>query len=263
MTDLIWDIMSDGATIVTPDTLLPAGALLDLYGEDIRSRVYVTQDPVLGEMMMRPDFTVPIMQVHIDGGIEPARYAYRGKVWRKQAAQSTRPREYGQIGIEIFDNTNAGLADAEVFDRVMRSLAATGIDETRVVTGDVGLLCAAVASLQTSDLRRKALIRHLWRPAQFNALLARFAGETDTPPGRDALRKEGLGHIVENAGPEIGLRSVRDVCARVERLVADRDEAAIPSAQVTALRKLQSVDIRLSEASNALNPISVGPAVAG
>ena len=48
-----------GAVEVAPDILLPAETLLDLYGEDIRARAYVTSDPLQGEMMLRPDFTVP------------------------------------------------------------------------------------------------------------------------------------------------------------------------------------------------------------
>ena len=50
----------------TPPILQPAETLLDLYGEDIRARAYVTHDPVLGEAMLRPDFTVPVVQMHMD-----------------------------------------------------------------------------------------------------------------------------------------------------------------------------------------------------
>ncbi|MFD2841853.1 class-II aminoacyl-tRNA synthetase family protein [Paracoccus cavernae] len=57
---------------VAPDILLPAETLLDLYGEDIRARAYVTHDPVRGEVMLRPDFTVPVVQMHMAEGAEPA-----------------------------------------------------------------------------------------------------------------------------------------------------------------------------------------------
>ena len=73
-----------GAAEIAPDILLPAESLLDLYGEDIRARAYVTQDPIRGEMMLRPDFTVPVVQAHMDDGAEPARYCYLGEVFRKQ-----------------------------------------------------------------------------------------------------------------------------------------------------------------------------------
>mgnify|MGYP000353704886 CR=1 FL=1 len=54
--------IASGALLIEADSLLPAETLLDLYGEDIRARAYVTNDPVMGERMMRPDFTVPIVE---------------------------------------------------------------------------------------------------------------------------------------------------------------------------------------------------------
>ena len=46
-----------GAATVQAAILQPAETLLDLYGEDIRARAYVTSDPLRGEQMLRPDFT--------------------------------------------------------------------------------------------------------------------------------------------------------------------------------------------------------------
>ena len=90
-----------GAMRVEPAALQPADVLLDLYGEDIRARAFVTRDEG-AEMMLRPDFTVPIVRLHMDAGAEPARYVYCGPVWRRQEAGSERPREYLQAGLEIF-----------------------------------------------------------------------------------------------------------------------------------------------------------------
>ena len=58
---------NSGAQIVQPAVLQRADTLLDLYGEDIRARAYVTSDPFNGEMMLRPDFTVPIVKTHMTG----------------------------------------------------------------------------------------------------------------------------------------------------------------------------------------------------
>lgn len=88
-----------GAQAVEAPVLLPAETLLDLYGEDLRARAYVTRDPILGEMMLRPDFTVPIVQMHMAEGAEPARYTYEGDVFRKQEAGSDRPREIGRAHV--------------------------------------------------------------------------------------------------------------------------------------------------------------------
>ena len=66
--------------------------LLDLYGEDIRARAYVTSDALRGEQMLRPDFTVPVVQMHMEHGAEPARYTYSGEVFRRQE-DDPRPRQ--------------------------------------------------------------------------------------------------------------------------------------------------------------------------
>ena len=104
-----------GAVPVEADILQPAETLLDLYGEDIRARAYVTSDPVRGELMLRPDFTVPVVQMHMANGADPARYTYAGEVFRKQEAGSARATEYLQVGYELFDGTDPARADAEVF----------------------------------------------------------------------------------------------------------------------------------------------------
>ena len=81
------------------DSLLSAETLLDLYGEDIRARAYVTHDPVMGERMMRPDFTVPIVERHMSEGAEPARYTYNGPVWRMQEAGSNERLNLFKLGL--------------------------------------------------------------------------------------------------------------------------------------------------------------------
>ena len=154
------------------------------HGEDIRARAYVTHDPDRGEMMLRPDFTVPVVQMHMAGGADPARYTYMGEVFRTQRAGSARPSEYLQVGYEVFDRTDPTRADAEVFALFSQALAPLGL---RAVTGDIGILMAAIDTLSTTDARKAALRRHLWRPRRFRALLDRFTGRAPVPPARAAL----------------------------------------------------------------------------
>ena len=90
-----------GALPVQCDILQPAETLLELYGEDIRTRAYVTFDPARGEQMLRPDFTVPVVQMHMESGAEPARYTYAGEVFRRQEDHPERPSEYLQVGYEV------------------------------------------------------------------------------------------------------------------------------------------------------------------
>ncbi len=170
-----------GAQVIEADILQPAGTLLDLYGEDIRARAYVTHDPIQGEVMLRPDFTVPVVQMHMTKGTEPARYAYMGEVFRAQEEAAHRAV---QVGYELFDRTSPPAADAEVFSIISQSLDGLGL---RAATGDLGLLLAAVRGLKTTDRRKAALLRHVWRPRRFRALLDRFSGRAPQPTGRAAL----------------------------------------------------------------------------
>jgi ATP phosphoribosyltransferase regulatory subunit len=150
---------STGAARVEPAALQPADLMLDLYGEDIRARAFMAGDEG-GEMMLRPDFTLPVVRLHMDNGAEPARYTYCGPVWRRQESGSGRPREYLQAGLEVFGANDPAAADAEVVGLVVEALDAAPVD---IVTGDIGLVLAAIDALATSEVRRAALRRHVWR----------------------------------------------------------------------------------------------------
>ncbi|MCC6007118.1 MAG: ATP phosphoribosyltransferase regulatory subunit [Rhodobacteraceae bacterium] len=242
-----------GAVPVEAPILLPAATLLDLYGEDIRARAYVTSDPGLGEMMLRPDFTVPVVEAHMREGAEPARYTYLGPVFRRQEPGSTRPREYLQVGYELFERDDPAAADAEVFALFSELLAPRGL---RAATGDAGLLAAAVAGLETSPARKAALARHIWRPARFRRLLDRFGGRTPLPEVRASLlarlEQAGPEALITGAGPEIGLRAAQEVAARLQALAEDAAQPPIPAAQVAALEALMEVRGPAPEALSAI-----------
>lgn len=260
---------SAGAVPVDADILLPAETILDLYGEDIRARAYTTHDPVQGEMMLRPDFTLPVVQAHMAGGADPARYCYRGAVFRKQdhLADAARPSEYTQVGFELFDRTNPEAADAEVFALIARALDGLPL---RAVTGDMGILAAAVQGLPTTPARRAALMRHIWRPKRFRELLNRFSARAPASPIRAALiERLSAGDLpaqIAAAGPMIGLRSEGEIIARARALLADADAAPIPAAEAGLLIDLLAINAPAPQALTALHQFaaqmpSLAPAV--
>ena len=236
-----------GARPVETATLQPAEVLLDLYGEDIRARAYVTQDPLAGEMMLRPDFTVPVVQAHMEEGAEPARYAYMGRVYRKQEDPgAARASEYLQVGFELFDGSDRAGADAEVFALIHDLLAPLGL---RAAIGDIGILRAAVAGLPTSEARKGALMRHLWRPARFRALLQRYAGRRPPSPERAALLALlARGERPESPAPHIGLRSPAEIAARLDRLAEDAAAPPLPTGPVDALESMLEIRAKAPQA---------------
>ncbi len=216
-----------GAERVEPAALQPAGVMLDLYGEDIRARAYVTHD-TSGELMLRPDFTVPVVERHMATGAEPARYCYAGPVWRRRAAEA-RAREYVQCGLEVFGDGDAAACDAGVFAAVREALAGAPLT---VATGDMGLLLAAIDALETTPARKAALRRHLWRPGRFHRLLARYSGPA---VARSLPGPAEAAAAMAAAGPEIGLRSGEEVAARIARLAEDAATPPLAAAEVALI----------------------------
>jgi len=249
---------AEGATPVETAILQPAETLLDLYGEDMRARAYITSDALRGEQMLRPDFTVPVVQMHMSDGAEPACYTYAGEVFRRQEDDPDRANEYFQVGFEVFDRANPGAADARVFALFHRVLAPLDL---RAATGDIGILMAAVAGLRTTDRRKAALRRHIWRPRRFRALIERYSGRAPVPPARAALLA--APDPMVDAGPVIGLRSEAEIRARVAVLREDAAAAPVSAEEVALIDAILAVRETCPHALERLRDIAVDlPAVA-
>jgi ATP phosphoribosyltransferase regulatory subunit len=158
-------------------------------------------------------------------------------VFRKQ--DSARAREYVQVGYEVFDRTDPARADAEVFALFARLLEPYDL---RPVTGDMGILKAAVAGLDTTPRRRAALMRHIWRPKRFRALLERMGGQGPLAAPRAELiarlRAAPAEALIAQAGQMVGLRSEAEIAERIAALLTDADTPPLPVAQIAALERL-------------------------
>src|SRR5439155_19801907 len=90
-----------GYARVSPAILQPAEPFLDLSGEDIRRRMFLTTDPDGRELCLRPDLTIPVSRAYLpspDAG-EPLDSCYLAPVFRHRADG---PAEFVQAGIESF-----------------------------------------------------------------------------------------------------------------------------------------------------------------
>ena len=226
--------LARGAVPFETDILQPAGPLLDLYGEDIRARAFVTRGPD-GEAMLRPDFTLPLVRRHPGGA---ARYAYAGEVFRRQE-DGGRPTEYVQAGYEVFGQEDTPARDAEVLGALRAACGGLGA----VTFGDIGLLTAAIGGLTTSARRRAMLLRHVWRPARFRALLARYARPAD-PPGPAP------------GGPQAGARTEEQVAERLRAIAEDAKAPPVPAEEAEALAALLALKAEGTGARAALDPLA-------
>src|SRR6478609_1217221 len=76
-----------GYARVQPAILQPAEPFLDLSGEDIRKRMYLTADPQGRELCLRPDLTIPVSRGYLASSKagKPAGLCYLGVVFRHRS----------------------------------------------------------------------------------------------------------------------------------------------------------------------------------
>jgi ATP phosphoribosyltransferase regulatory subunit len=260
---------ASGAETVEPAALQPADLLLNLYGEDIRARAYLTDDPVDGALVLRPDFTVPVALLHrASGALSAARYTYQGPIWRRQAPGSARPTEYLQAGVESFGDPDPIAADADMFVLIRDALG--GAVPLRAMTGDLSVALAAIRGLEAPDRWVAALRRHIWRPARFRAVLEGYGPDRPAPSesraallaavaaGPDALDA----HIVA-AAPEAGLRARAEIAGRATALAQDAVAPALARARIAFVEAALSVRGPSGDALAALRALAAdAPAAA-
>src|SRR5207344_2438163 len=101
-----------GYVRVAPPILQPAGPFLDLSGEDIRRRMYLTSDAQGHEFCLRPDLTIPVSRAYLasaDVG-RPQGFCYLGPVFRQPRTVADGGSEFWQAGIESFGRTDTAAA---------------------------------------------------------------------------------------------------------------------------------------------------------
>jgi ATP phosphoribosyltransferase regulatory subunit len=102
--------LSARAALVTIPVIQPAEPFLDMAGEDLRRRIFLTESQTGEQLCLRPEFTIPVCLSHIaEGSNTPARYAYLGEVFRQRRAGGA---EFFQAGIEDLGDADIAKADA-------------------------------------------------------------------------------------------------------------------------------------------------------
>src|SRR4029079_3963781 len=103
-----------GYVRVAPAILQPAEPFLDLSGETIRRRMYLTTDAAGRELCLRPDFTIAVSRDYLASPAagKPVGFCYCGPIFRQQQGGAG---EVMQAGIESFGRRDVAAADAEIF----------------------------------------------------------------------------------------------------------------------------------------------------
>ena len=143
---LVGAYLRAGYRRIDPPLLQPAEPFLDLSGEDIRRRMFLTTDPQGREMCLRPDLTIPVSRAYLESAAagKPAGFCYLGPVFRHRPGASA---EFVQVGIESFGRQDKAAADAEMLTLGLEATAQFGIAAPEIRIGDVELFSAFIASL--------------------------------------------------------------------------------------------------------------------
>jgi ATP phosphoribosyltransferase regulatory subunit len=246
---------------VSPPILQPAEPFLDLSGEDIRKRMYLTTGSDGRELCLRPDLTIPVSCDYLASAAAgtPEGFCYLGPVFRDRGDRSA---EFLQAGIESFGRQDKAAADAEMLALGLDATTHYGIAAPEIRIGDIGLFSAMIAALDLApawkrrlvkDFNRKSSLAHdldvltlsaASKRPEYQGVLAALAG-SDPKAARalvtDLLSIAGITAVGGRSVAEVAERFLeqaalgastslpRDMRALIERFLAvsgDPDEAA-------------------------------------
>ena len=242
-----------GYARVTPAILQPAEPFLDLSGEDIRKRMYLTSDPQGRELCLRPDLTIPVSCDYLASPAagKPRGFCYLGPVFRHRPDGGG---EFLQAGIESFGRKDTAAADAEMLALGRDATAHYGLAAPEIRMGDVGLFSALVAALDLAPAWKRRLIKdfnHKTSLAQdldrltvgaanarpeYQGVLAALAGAD--PKGAHALVTD----LLSIAGiTAVGGRSVSEIADHFLEQAALGAQASLPRPTRALIEKFLAI----------------------
>jgi ATP phosphoribosyltransferase regulatory subunit len=224
-------LLEAGFSRVEPAVLQPASVFLDMSGEEIRGRLYLTSDASGAELCLRPEYTIPVCLAYLASAQagRQAQYAYLGPVFRHRAGQSG---ELLQSGLESYGRADVEAADAEIFAVALEAAAAAGAGPLAVRLGDAHLFEQTLRALDLPDVWLRRLRRGLARGRSLSAILSEAGnGEANQSGVLAALERAdhaGAKALVEDL---LAIAGIAPVGGRTAAEIADRflDQAAARS----------------------------------
>ena len=257
-----------GYARVSPAILQPAEPFLDLSGEDIRKRMYLTTAPGGAEFCLRPDLTIPVSRDYLASPLagKPAGFCYLGPVFRHRSDSAA---EFLQAGIESFGRPDKAAADAEMLSLGLEATAGYGLAAPDIKTGDVALFAALIAGLELPPAWKRRLVKDFNRKTnlaqdldrlvlggnnarpEYQGVLAALAGSD--PKGARALVTDLLSIAGINA---VGGRSVAEIAERFLEQSALGVSAKLPRDVRGLIERFLSVEGEPDEAVASLRALA-------
>ncbi|MBK8455993.1 MAG: ATP phosphoribosyltransferase regulatory subunit [Phyllobacteriaceae bacterium] len=148
--------------------LQPADPFLDMAGEDMRRRMFLTESETGQTLCLRPEFTIPVCRDHIVAGARKARRWYLGEVFRQRRDGAA---EFHQAGLEDLGDPDEAAADARVLADA-HAVASLARRDLTVTLGDQGVFEAVLIALGLPEGWRRRLARAFGDSGQLDLALA-------------------------------------------------------------------------------------------
>jgi ATP phosphoribosyltransferase regulatory subunit len=257
-----------GYTQTEPPVLQPAEPFLDLSGEDIRRRMFLTSDPDGRELCLRPDLTIPVSRAYLASpqAGKPSGFCYLGAVFRHREGA---PAEFLQAGIESFGRADKAAADAEMLALGLETTSQYGVGTPEIRIGDVGLFAAFIAALDLAPAWKRRLIKDFNRKTSLKhdldqLTLAAANGSKEYQGVLAALAgsdRNAAHHLVTDllsiAGiAAVGGRSVAEIADRFLEQSALNAPTRLPRETRALIERFLSVEGDPDEAAGELHALS-------
>jgi len=113
----------------------PAFETLELLtaksGEEIKTQIFILEQRSTEQLGLKFDLTIPAARLFVQKQKElskPVKWFYIDKMWRYEAPQKGRLREFYQFGVELFGSDKPE-ADAEIIALAIESLKSLGLND--------------------------------------------------------------------------------------------------------------------------------------
>jgi len=228
-----------GTEMVEVAVLQPADPFLDMAGEDLRRRIFLTESETGEQLCLRPEFTIPVCLDHIrtQAGT-PRRYAYLGEVFRQRRDGQA---EFFQAGIEDLGDTDIAAADARLIADA-HALLVMALPDTKlsVTLGDQAVFEAVLAALGLPRGWRMRLARAFGAPDMLKAALA------------DLVERKEPGTLPPAAGALVADGDVEQLSAHVAAMMAEAGFSATAGRMPNeiARRMIEKAELRSVRLSN-------------
>jgi ATP phosphoribosyltransferase regulatory subunit len=203
---LVGSYVRAGYAQITPPVLQPAEPFLDLSGEDIRRRMFLTTDPDGRELCLRPDLTIPVSRDYLASPAagSPAGFCYLGAVFRHRTGAAA---EFLQAGIESFGRQDKAAADAEMLALGLEATTQYGVTAPEIRMGDVGLFAAFIAALDLAPVWKRRLVKDFNRKSS----LAHDLDQLTLAPANGSKEYQGVLAALAGSDPKAAHHLVTDL----------------------------------------------------